>query len=104
VHQVVTNWVYEVTYPWIINTIQNPKNSTINYSKPICLTIINFNSLHNQIHLALIINGITSQASFLLSLVLADFLTLSYINWHYIKDKSYVAGDNIEAGEIELEN
>jgi len=87
IHQLITNWIFEVTYPWIINTLQNQRHTTINHSKIICLGIVNFNSLYNQIHLAFIISGMTSQFSFLLSLVLADFITLTYINWQYIKNK-----------------
>jgi hypothetical protein len=86
-HQLISNWIYEVVYPWIINTIQNPRTTTLEYSKPTCLFIVNMNSLYNQLHMAFIINGITSQVSFLIILVIADFLTLSYINWKYIKHK-----------------
>lgn len=86
-YQLINNWVYEVVMPWIINTIQNPRNTTLNYSKNVCLLIINTNALYSQLHLAFLINGITSQISFLFSMILADFITLSYINWKYMKDK-----------------
>jgi hypothetical protein len=43
----------------------------------------------------------TSQVSFLIALILADFITLSYINWYYIKDKT-VTSDEPPA-EIEIE-
>lgn len=85
--QIVTNWIYEVIMPWIINTIQNPRNDTLNYSKKTCILIINANSLFSQIHLAFMVSSITSQISFLLCLILADFITLTYINWNYIKNK-----------------
>jgi len=88
IHQLITNWIYEVVYPWIINTVQNQRQTTLDRSKSSCLAIVNFNALYNQLHLALIISGITSQISFLAVLVIADFITLSYINWHYIKDKT----------------
>jgi hypothetical protein len=101
VHQIITNWIYEVIYPWVINTVQNQRQTTLNYSKPVCLAIVNLNSLYNQIHLALIISGMTSQVSFLIALILADFITLSYINWYYIKDKT-VTSDEPPA-EIEIE-
>jgi hypothetical protein len=80
VHQLITNWIYEVVYPWIINTVQNPKNTELGYSKTTCLLIVNMNSLYSQLHLAFLINGITSQVSFLVVLILADFITLTYIN------------------------
>lgn len=97
-HQLVTNWIYEVVYPWVINTVQNQRQTTLNYSKPTCLLIINLNSLYNQIHLAFIISGMTAQISFLIALIAADFITLSYINWHYIKEKTVT-----EQSEIEIE-
>ena len=86
-NELITNWVYEVVVPWIINTIQNPKNTTLNYSKKTCLTIIIMNSLYNKIHLAFVISGISSQISFWSSFVLAELITLLFINWKYIKDK-----------------
>lgn len=95
VHQLITNWIYEVIYPWIINTIQNPIQTTLNRNKSTCLAVVNFNSLYNQIHLAFIVNGLTSQISFLVALIVADFITLSYINWYYIKDKT-VEGETEE--------
>jgi len=100
VHQLITNWIYEVVYPWIINTIQNIKEQEIPYRKSTCLLIINMNSLYSQIHLAFIISGITSQISFLMVLVVADLITLSYINWQYLKTKIVVP--NSRSTEIEL--
>jgi len=108
-HQLITNWIYEVVYPWIINNIQNPRHTTLEYNKTTCLCIVNFNSLYSQIHLAFIINGITSQISFLLALICADIFTLSYINWHYIKDKTITSENDsldpqdTEDPEIEIE-
>lgn len=88
VHQLISNWIYEVVYPWVINTIQNRNTTELNYSKATCITIVNMNSLYSQLHFAFLINGITSQVSFLVVLVLADFITLSYVNWQYVKDKT----------------
>jgi hypothetical protein len=101
-HQLVTNWIYEVVYPWVINTVQNPRNTTLNYNKPTCLMIVNLNSLYSQIHLAFIISGMTSQISFLVALICADFITLSYINWHYIRDKTVDYG-NSSANATEMD-
>lgn len=89
VHQLITNWIMEVVIPWIFNSIQNPENKSLRYSKGISIAIINFNALYQQIHTALIISGITSQISFLVVLILADFITLTYVNWQYIKIKEY---------------
>lgn len=87
IYQLINNWVYEVVMPWVINTIQNRQNTTLDYSKKVCLIIINANSLYSQLHLAFLVNGITSQISFLFVMIIADFITLSIVNWNYIKDK-----------------
>jgi hypothetical protein len=58
------------------------------------------NSLYSQLHLAFLINGITSQVSFLVVLILADFITLTYINWQYIKDKTV---ETVEPEKTETE-
>jgi len=90
VHQLITNWIYEVVYPWIINTIQNTRETEIRYGKLECITMVNMNSLYGQVHLAFVISGITSQISFLIVLIVADILTLSYINWQYLKNKTVI--------------
>lgn len=102
IHQLITNWIYEVVYPWVINTVQNQRHTTLDRSKSTCLAIVNLNSLYNQIHLAFIISGITSQISFLVALIIADFITLTYINWHYIKDKTVVLNPVIESSSVEM--
>lgn len=88
IQQIMTNWIYEVIMPWIINTIQNPRHNHLDYSKKICIFIINANSLFSQIHLAFMVSSVSSQISFLFCLILADILTLTYINWNYIKNKN----------------
>jgi nucleoside permease NupC len=101
IHQIITNWIYEVVYPWIINTLQNRQNKTIEYSNITSLIIVNGNSLYGQLHLAFLINGLTSQISFLLVLILADVITLTYINWQYLKQKN--TEEEIEEIEEEIE-
>lgn len=102
-HQLITNWISEVIFPWVINNVQNRQQEEVEYSKATCLTIVNLNALYNQIHLAFVISGITSQISFLVSLVLADFITLSIINWQYLKGKTVVRVGAPVTGEIEME-
>jgi len=97
--QIVTSWIYDVVYPWIIGTIQNPRETEIPYSRFTCVMIVNMNSLYSQIHLAFIISGITSQISFLVVLIIADLITLSYINWQYVKTKNFVKNIKNEANE-----
>lgn len=103
IHQLITNWIYEVVYPWMINTIQNPRHTIIPYPKAVCLCIINANSLYSQLHLAFLVGGITSQISFLFALVCADFITLTYINWHYLEGKIHRVA-NLPPGEVEMED
>lgn len=88
-HELITNWIWEVVYPWVINNVQNPKITNLRYSKASCMMIVNANSLYSQLHLAFLVNGITSQISFLIALILADFITITIINWQYIKDKEF---------------
>lgn len=88
IQQIMTNWIYEVVVPWSINVIQNPSNINLNYSRKLCIFIINANSVFNQLHLAFMVSSITSQISFLFCLVTADIITLTYINWNYIKNKN----------------
>lgn len=88
IQQIMTNWIYEVVVPWSINVIQNPLNLNLNYSRKLCILIINLNSLFGQLHLAFMVSSITSQISFLFCLICADIVTLTYINWNYIKNKN----------------
>jgi uncharacterized membrane protein len=86
-HQILNSWVAETINPWIINTVQNRENNNMYYSKATTLILINLNSFYNQVHLAFIVSSITSQISFLIPLILADFITLTYINWQYLSIK-----------------
>lgn len=89
IHQLITNWIYEVVFPWIINTIQNQTSSTIPYSKVKCLMVINANALYTQLHLTFVVSGITAQVTFLVALIMADIMALTYVNWYYLRDKKY---------------
>lgn len=91
VQQIVNNWVTEVVSPWIINVIQNINNKTIEYSHKSCLLLVNLFSLYNHLHLIIVINGVISQVSFFVVLLAADIITISYINWSYIKHKVVVS-------------
>ena len=102
-HQLVTNWVYEVVMPWIVNTIQNPANPRLDYSKRVCLVIVNANALYSQLHLALMVGGITSQISFLFTMIFADFLSLTYINNNYLKTKIYPRPDELVSSGSEAQ-
>lgn len=92
-HQLVSNWIFETVTPWIIHNIQSPAIKSPPYSAGVCLFIVNANALYNQLHMALVITGITSQVSFLFALIVADLLALTYVNWQYLSRKAPIEGD-----------
>jgi hypothetical protein len=94
IHQLISNWVTETVFPWIINNIQNPSIRSVEYSRFICLVIVNANSLYNQVHWAFIVSGLTAQVSFLLALVIADLISLTYINLQHLNRKKSVSSPN----------
>lgn len=87
VHQVVNNYVNSVVYPWIMNSIQDPKNKELEYNKTISLLIINAFNIYSELDLVFIIGGFTSQISFIVTIILANTITSTYINNRYINQK-----------------
>jgi hypothetical protein len=87
-HQLINNWINDVTYPWIINCIQDPKTLNIHYSHKTSLLIVNMFALYSEIDMLVLIAGITTQVSFLLVIILANIISVTIINWQYIKHKS----------------
>lgn len=94
IHQLVNNWVNSVTYPWIVNCIQDPKSDNLIYSRQMSILIVNMFSMYAQLDVMLIIAGVMSQLSFFVMLILANMVSVTIINWQYIKTKSV---DNISA-------
>lgn len=86
-HQLINNWVNDVTYPWILNCVQDPKNINLVYSRKISILIINMFALYSELDVILIISGIMSQLSFFIVIILANIVSVSIINWQYIKKK-----------------
>ena len=86
-HQTINNLINEVSYPWIINTVQNPLNKQTGYSNKISLLIVNLFSLYSEIDVILILSGMMTQITFFFVIILSNFITLSYINWNYLKTK-----------------
>jgi hypothetical protein len=87
VHQVINNCVNTIVYPWIINSVQDPKNNNLEYTRRTCLLIINLFNIYSEIDVVLIISGFTSQISFVLTIILANALTSTFINMRYINKK-----------------
>jgi len=87
VHQVINNLINDVTYPWIINCIQDPKCHDIVYSKRTSMIIVNLFALYSELDMILIISGVMSQITFFLMIICANMLSVTIVNWQYIKDK-----------------
>ena len=86
-HQLINNWINDVTYPWIINCVQDPKCDNLLYSKRVSLLIVNMFALYSELDVILIISGVMSQISFFLMIILANLISTSIINWEYIRNK-----------------
>ena len=87
VHQLINNWINDVTYPWIINCVQDPKNTHLQYSKKMSLLIVNMFALYSELDMIVIIVGIMSQISFFVAIITANVISVTIINWQYIKKK-----------------
>lgn len=84
VHQLINNWINSVTYPWIINCVQDPKSSNLVYSRGTTMLIVNMFALYSELDMILIVSGIISQGAFFIMIILANMLSASVINWRYI--------------------
>lgn len=85
-HQLINCWISEVVYPYIINEVQNVNRNDIRYKK-YALFICIFFAVYSNLDLLIIINGTYSQISFFLSIIIANMISVSYINYRYIKNK-----------------
>ena len=86
-HQVVNNLVNSVVYPWIINSVQDPKNKDMDYSDEVSLCLINLFDIYSQIDVVFIIAGFMSQISFVVIIIFANMITSTYINNKHLKMK-----------------
>jgi hypothetical protein len=87
VHQLVNNCVNSIVYPWIINSVQDPKNKNMEYSRVISLIIINAFNIYSELDVIFIIIGFMSQISFVITIILANTITSTYINNNYLLEK-----------------
>jgi len=87
VHQFINNWVNDVTYPWMLNCVQDPKSKNLVYSRKVSMIIVNMFALYSELDVMLIIAGVMSQFAFFVVLILANMAAVSVINWQYIKKK-----------------
>lgn len=84
-HQIVNNWVNSVVYPWIMNSVQDPKTKHNEYSAPLTLLLINLFNIYSQVDTIFIVVGFTAQISFVLTTTIANILTSTYINYRYLQ-------------------
>lgn len=83
-HQLINNWVSAVVYPWILNSVQDPKSTGSGYSRKTSLLIINMFDLFSQIDVMLIVVGFGSQVAFIFTITLANLITSTLINKRYL--------------------
>lgn len=87
-HQLINNWINDVTYPWIINCIQDPKSTDIYYSRKTSLLIVNMFALYSELDMLVLIASIMTQISFFIVIIIANVISVTVINWQYIKHKT----------------
>lgn len=95
IHQLINNYVNSVVYPWIINSVQDPKNKKMEYSTFISLIIINLFDLYSQLDVIFIVTGFATQISFVCVISIANLLSSSFINYEYLKNKEHSEYDFI---------
>lgn len=86
-HQIVNNCVNSVVYPWIINSVQDPKNRNMEYSNISTLLLLNLFDLYSQLDVIFIVMGFMSQISFVCVVSFSNLVTSTYINYQYLKAK-----------------
>ena len=86
-HQLINNWINDVTYPWIINCVQDPKNHDLQYTDKVSLLIVNMFAVYSEIDILIIILGVMSQISFFVVIIVANIISVTIINRYYIKSK-----------------
>lgn len=84
-HQLINNWINGVTYPWIINCVQDPKSKNLVYSRGVTMIIVNMFSLYSEIDVIIIIASVMSQISFFIAIIVANIVSTTIINWQYVK-------------------
>lgn len=83
-HQIINNCVNSIVYAWILNSVQDPKTSQIEYRKKVALLIINFFDIYSELDMVFIIGGFMSQISFVCTVMFANMITSTYINHRYL--------------------
>ncbi len=87
VHQLINNWVNDVAYPWVINNVQNKESKTLLYSRQTTILVINMFDIYSELDMILLVSGMASQIGFFMTLLAANLVASTAINWQYIKLK-----------------
>jgi hypothetical protein len=87
-HQIMNNIVNQVTYPWIINCVQDPKSNNLYYSRRVSMILVNLFAIYSELDTVILIAGITSQISFLVMIMIANVISVTVINYKYIYDRT----------------
>lgn len=86
-HQIINNCVNSIVYAWILNSVQDPKTTRVEYRKKVALLLINFFDVYSELDMVFIIGGFMSQISFVCTVMLANIITSTYINNRYLSLK-----------------
>ena len=92
-HQIVNNCVNSVVYPWIINSVQDPKNKNMEYSNATTLLILNLFDIYSQLDVIFIVMGFMSQISFVCVVSFSNLITSTYINYQYLLEKKRITNE-----------
>ena len=85
-HELINAWINQVVYPWIMNTVQDPKTLKVSHSTPTCLFLVSANSVYGTLDIVFIVSSIASQFSFVLALILAQVIAVVVITPFSLKN------------------
>lgn len=85
-HQLINTWISEAVYPYIINEIQDINNVEVRYGNMALIICILF-AFYSNLDLLIIVNGTYSQVSFFSAILLANGISVGYINYRYLQRK-----------------
>lgn len=88
VHSLINNWIHSVTYPWIMDYVQDPKSYNLRYSNKTTILIVNMFAFYSELDMILTVFGIISQGAFSIMIILANMVFASLINWRAIQLKN----------------
>ncbi len=88
-HQLMNAWVSEVVYPWQVNEIQDPKCTTMTYSRRTSLFMVNAMAFYSTLDMIFIVSAAISQVSLLCAILMANAICVTVVNGKYLEKKKY---------------